>query len=178
MAEMWGVDPNAADLRAQVLEKLRMNFEETGNVMLPWNAIRWARDGGLDMPKWVVDFFCDRAIRINRIVVDDLGKEEAHEVGRALGFGAAGKGSTSAGAELRQRSRDWQIAVRIAGEMADGTTGKDAAVVIAAEIFKVSPATAYRAHNDYGVAATLLIQTYVDEGSRNEHFVKANALDK
>jgi hypothetical protein len=87
--------------------------------MLPWSALKWARDGGLVIPGWVLDHLYDKAVVLTKIVAEDVGKE-AQEVGQALGFGAEGKGSTAAGAKLRQQWRDWKIAVRIADLMTQG----------------------------------------------------------
>jgi hypothetical protein len=148
---MHGVDPNASDFRSQVLDKLRIEFERTPNPMLPWSALRWARDGGLDIPRWIIDHLYDKAVVLSKIIADDVGKE-AEEVGRALGFGAAGKGAATAGAELRQHWRDWKTAVRIADGMRQGLA-KDAAVAAAAETLSISSATAYRAHAKYGSEA-------------------------
>src|ERR1700694_3443237 len=111
IAALYGVDPTASDFRSQVLDKLRIEFERTPNPMLPWNALKWARDRGLDIPGWIIDHLCDKAVVLEKIVAENVGKEEAREVGRALGFGADGKGKTAAGAELRQRGRDFITAV-------------------------------------------------------------------
>jgi hypothetical protein len=157
IAATRGVDPTASDFRSQVLDKLRIEFERTPNPMLPWSALRWARDGGLDVPGWIIDHLYDKAVVLSKIIVDDVGKE-AEEVGKALGFGAGGKGATTAGAELRQHWRDWETAVRIADLMMQGVA-KESAVEEAAKTLSVSPATAYRAHKDYGGAATRFVES-------------------
>jgi hypothetical protein len=165
IAAIYGVDPTASDFRSQILDKLRIEFERTPNPMLPWSTIIWARQRGLDIPEWIVDHLYDKAVVLSKIIADDVGKE-AEEVGRALGFGAAGKGSTTAGAELRQSWRNLETAVRIDDLMmqteSQGKVAKEnAAVAEAAEALSVSSATAYRAHNDFGGMATRLVRTFM-----------------
>jgi hypothetical protein len=161
---MHGVDPNASDFRSQVLDKLRTEFERTPNPMLPWSALRWARDGGLDIPGWIIDHLYDKAVVLTEIVAEDGGKE-AQEVGRALGFGAERKGETAAGAELRQHWRDFKIAVYIADLMRQdlmrqGVAKETAAITETAKALSVSPATARRAHKDYSGAAARFVSDF------------------
>ena len=111
-AAVVGVDPDAVDFRAQVLDKARIQFLLAPNPMLARSAFRWARDYGLDIPVWVLDYLYDETLELTEIVAKDGREEEAQEVGRTLGFGAAGKGGTTAGAELRQDWRYLIIAVR------------------------------------------------------------------
>jgi hypothetical protein len=158
IAAMYGVDPNDIDFRSQVLDKLRIEFERAPNPMLPWNALKWARDRGLDIPRWVIDHLCDKAVVLEKIVIEDVGEEEAQEVGRALGFGAEGKGKTTAGAKLRQRRRDFITAVHIA-DLRMQDVAKENAITETATAVSVSPATAYLAHKGYGGTATRFVAT-------------------
>jgi hypothetical protein len=158
IAALYGVDPTASDFRSQVLDKLRIEFERTPNPMLPWNALQWARDRGLDIPGWVVDYLRDKAVVLEKIIDKDVGEEEAQEVGRALGFGAEGKGKTTAGAKLRQRRRDFTTAVHIA-DLRMQDVGKENAVTETATALSVSSATAYIAHKGYGGTATRFVAT-------------------
>jgi hypothetical protein len=165
-AARYGVDPTASDFHSQVLDKARIEFERTPNPMLPWSAIIWARQGGLDIPGWVIDHLYDKAVVLTKIVDEDVGEEEAREVGRALGFGAEGKGKTTAGAKLRQHPRDFEIAVHIADLMRQdlmrqGVAKENAAITETAKALSVSPATAYRAHKDYSGEAARFVATFV-----------------
>jgi len=155
IAAMYGVDPNAGDFRSQVLDKLRIQFERAPNSMLPWSALRWARGSGSDIPEWIIDYFYDKAVVLTEIVAEDA-KKEAREVGRALGFGAGGKGGIAAGAKLRQQWRDFGIAIRIADLMRQGVA-KENAITETAKALSVSSATAYRAHADQGDQAAQFV---------------------
>jgi hypothetical protein len=156
IAALWGVDPNASGFRSQVLDKLRIEFERTPNPMLPWSALRWARSRGVDVPEWVMGYLYDKAVVLTEIVAENA-KQEAREVGRALGFGAGGKGSVAGGSKLRQRWRSCEIAIRIADLMKQGVK-EAAAITEAAEALSVSPATAYRAHADDGDRAARFVE--------------------
>jgi hypothetical protein len=145
IAALRDVDPNASDFRSQAWDKLRIQFERAPNPMFPWSALRWARDSGSDIPEWIIDYFYDKAVKLTEIVAEDA-KREAREVGRALGFGAGGKGSPAAGAKLRQQWRDFEIAVHVADLMRQGVTKETAAIAETAKALSVSPATAHRAH--------------------------------
>jgi hypothetical protein len=165
-AERYGVDPTASDFRSQVLDKLRIEFERTPNPMLPWSALRWARDGGLDIPGWIIDHLYDKAVVLTEIIAEDVGEEEAQEVGRALGFGAEGKGKTTTGAKLRQHQRRFEIAVHIADIMRQdlmrqGVAKENAAITETATALSVSPATAYRAHKDYSGEAARFVASFM-----------------
>lgn len=49
----------------------------------------------LAQPKWVIEYFCQRASIINNIVAENKTKksvDEAARIGRALGFGAEKRG--------------------------------------------------------------------------------------
>jgi hypothetical protein len=164
-AARYGVDPAASDFHSQVLDKLRIEFERAPNPMLPWSAIIWARQGGLDIPGWIIDHLHDKAVVLSKIINDDVG-EEAEEVGRALGFGAEGKGKTAAGAKLRQHPRDFEIAVHIADLirqdlMRQGVAKETAAITETATALSVSSATAYRAHKNYSGEAARFVATFV-----------------
>lgn len=163
LAARYGVDPTASDFHSQVLDKARIEFERTPNPMLPWSAIIWARQGGLDIPSWIIDHLHDKAVVLSKIIVDDVG--EAEEVGRALGFGAEGKGKTAAGAKLRQHQRNFEIAVHIADLirqdlMRQGVAKENAAITETAKALSVSPATARRAHKDYSGEAARFVATF------------------
>jgi hypothetical protein len=167
IAALWGVDPTVSDFRSQILDKMRIEFERTPNAMLPWSALRWARGRGIDVPDWIMDYLYDKAVVLTEIIAEDGGKE-AQEVGRALGFGAEGKGETAAGAELRQRWRSFKIAVHIADRMRQdfmkqGVAKETAAIAETAKALSVSLATARRAHADYGDRAARFVELSISD---------------
>ncbi|WP_024519379.1 hypothetical protein [Bradyrhizobium sp. Tv2a-2] len=133
------------------LESARIDFEESADAWLPWHAIRIATTAGVDVPEWVLGYFSDRAKLINEII-KAAGPDEAKEIGAALGFGGAGRGSTSTGGRARNQSRNWAIALKMEEEINSGA-GIDAAAMIAAKDFNVSKPTAYSAHDKFGSRA-------------------------
>lgn len=139
-----------------MLDRIREDFEEGGDALLPWHALRIATTAGVDVPKWVLSYFSDRAKHINEIVKTG-GPDESKRIGAALGFGGAGRGKTSAGELARSKSRDWAVALKMEEEI-DAGVGKDAAAMIAGKAFKISTATAYDAHQKFGDRARLYLR--------------------
>ncbi len=150
-AYQHGLDPALPGWEAELLSQLETQFREQGNAVTPWFALRWSIDNGLPIPQWVLDSLYRYAGYINNIA-NAGGRHEADAVGRALGFGGEGAGSTAAGAAARMSSRHYKAAVVVEIELRQGHP-MDAALQVARDRTGVSVSTARRCHTRYGPAA-------------------------
>ena len=170
VASAYGVDMTMVGWEASLLEKVEQTFQETGNPLLPWHALRWAVDKGIAVPSWVLIYFHDRAEVLNGIVCDG-GDAEAEKVGRALGFGGSGKGKTAAARTIKLQQRDFGIAVHVHCEIARnveevGTESVDSAFLTVARRFGVSRTTAADAYSKNKKAAKAFCDNFVANHNR------------
>jgi len=160
IATRFGEDTSDEKWKERVLERSGRDFEEHGDPLWPWHVLRLAADWGIPAPAWVMLYFSEQAERLNKIVRDGggNGSKEAELVGRALGFGAAGKGNTSAGKAIRTKDRDYQIAFWVICRIEEhkqshGVGNIDGAKHDAAKYFGVSISTVGRALEEWRAAA-------------------------
>ncbi|TGP50410.1 hypothetical protein EN873_24905 [bacterium M00.F.Ca.ET.230.01.1.1] len=149
-AAQHGIDVTAPDWKAKfaqlAVDRMGESFEDDSNPILPWQALRVAVDGSIDIPQWVILYFHNRAKHLNDLLArgDRRGRREAESVGKILGFGAMGKGGTSIARQTLNSDRDVIMAVHVLAETAIcGSRTKAFGTV--AERFGVSEDTVERA---------------------------------
>jgi hypothetical protein len=153
-ALILGVDPSTPGWSSKVVERLEDAFQKGAHPAIPWFALKWARDHGIEAPGWVIDYLCDRWTVMNAVLSSGKGRPEASAIGQILGFGAAGPGLASASKEAAMRGRDFNLACWYALERArhPGKT-TDAAAAATASQYGVTTRAVYRARELHGSAA-------------------------
>jgi hypothetical protein len=148
-----GVDPRLPGWQVQALDAVGQRFEETGDPMAPWSALQFARSHSIPVPEWVLDYLEGRAGQLDKIAVDGGGgKREAEAIGRALGFGAIGRGQTAAASASATATREFTLALGMAMEVRLGA-GKSKAATIVAAAMNSSASSVERAYAREGQRA-------------------------
>ncbi|TGP27351.1 hypothetical protein EN875_033975 [Mesorhizobium sp. M2D.F.Ca.ET.232.01.1.1] len=153
-AAQHGIDITASDWRATfatlVVDRMGASFEDESNPILPWQALRVAIDGAIDIPEWVLMYFHGRAKHLNDLLArgDRRGRREAEAVGKILGFGAMGKGGTSVARQTLNGDRNVIMAVHVVAETAI-CGSRTTAFGTVAERFAVSEDTVERAFHTH-----------------------------
>ncbi len=177
LAAANGVDvsnPNWEDDWYRIsMRRMGEKYEETGNPVLPWIAVREAARVARPIPEWAMDYLVICGERINKLTNENhRGRREAEEVGKALGFGGRGQGRTSVFQETALDDRDLRIAVHVAGEMDTGKTAENSIATVA-ERFSLSVDTVERAYHGkkgepgHGAVAKSMIESFLQ--NRPEH---------
>ncbi|BCH01804.1 hypothetical protein MesoLj131b_38030 [Mesorhizobium sp. 131-2-5] len=167
-AAQHGIDVSAPDWR-QTFATLAVNrmaetFEDDPNPIIPWQALRVAVDGSIDVPNWVIMYFHTRGKRLNDLLArgEHRGKREAEAVGKILGFGAMGKGGTSVARQTLNKDRDLILAVHVLGETAL-IGSRTSAILAVAERFGVSSDTVERAFAANKAKAKARIDNFLEQ---------------
>jgi hypothetical protein len=142
-------DADPSDNKA-ILRKLEADYACDRNPIHPWEAFAIARGAGIDLPDWLLAYFdegADRILKIrNEVARGTCVKREAERVGKALAFGAdgrgRGKGRLSRAAQL-ERDRALYLEVVI---MLNAGTKLYLAWYAVAQARHISPPTVRRAY--------------------------------
>ncbi len=157
LRSILGSDPE------KTLAEQQIGFEETGNPMTPWFALRYARNHSVPVPEWVLQYFTERAEIITDIVhVHESNKRnqqtnnrknrkslrEAEAIGRALGFGAVGRGQKTPAATSATQAEGLIFALGVQLEIKLGAN-EGSAIINTADRCGWSEATVRRAHKSH-----------------------------
>ena len=154
----FGLDCDASDFDARLVEAMQNSYEEDGNPFAIWVAVDWCKQTNSPFSQWMIDVLAGLGSRIFDVFNREEFKHEAENVGKALGFGSDGKGRDSKAGQMLRMQRDDNIAFHIAAEMWMAAErgvqlGETKVAASVATEFGVSPSTAERAWKDRGEAA-------------------------
>jgi hypothetical protein len=133
-----------------ILRKLEVDYGRDRNPIHPWEAFATARRAGIDLPDWLLAYFDEGADRIlnirNEVARGTCVKREAERVGKALAFGAdgrgRGKGRLSRAAQLeRDRALYLEVVIKL-----NAGTKLYLAWYAVAQARRISPPTVRRAY--------------------------------
>ena len=157
LRSVLGSDPE------KTLAEQQIGFEETGNPMTPWFALLYARNHSVPVPEWVLQYFTERAEIITDIVhVHESNKRnqqtnnrknrkslrEAEAIGRALGFGAVGRGQKTPAATSAAQAEGFKFAFGVQIEMKLGAN-EGTAIINTADRCGWSESKVRRAHKSH-----------------------------
>lgn len=113
----------------------------------PWLAIHWCHMHGLPFPDWLVRVLTGFSREVLDTIKTNHDKEvpESTRIGRILGFGGTGKGSTSAGAKAFRATRDQLMAIAVVIAKWKSELSLEAIYPIVGEQFHQSAKTVERA---------------------------------
>lgn len=166
-AKQHGIDISQPDWqpkwRRLALSRLGESYAANFNPILPWVGLRFAMDSEMPIPAWVLGYFYESAGILNQLVHDRKRetRKEAESVGRMLGFGAGGKGQTSAFRETTLNDRDAKIAIQVVCGMEVNGWSQEKSIGEVARDHHLSEPTVERAYDRYRAAAETRLSNYL-----------------
>ncbi|PZV39740.1 hypothetical protein [Mesorhizobium kowhaii] len=167
-AKQNGIDVSQPDWQAKwrrlAISRLGESYAANFNPILPWVGLRFAMDSELPIPEWVLGYFYESAGILNQLIRDGTrrgGRKETESVGRMLGFGADGKGQTSAFREVTLQDRDTKIAVQVVCGIEVNGWSQEKSIGEVARDQRLSEATVERAYDRYRVAAETRLSNFI-----------------
>ncbi|TPL75111.1 hypothetical protein [Mesorhizobium sp. B2-3-15] len=168
-AKQNGIDVTAPDWqvkwRTLAISRIGETHAKSFNPILPWVGLRLAMDSELPVPDWVLRYFYESAGLLNQMIREGKhrGRKEAESVGRMLGFGADGKGQTSAFRDITLQDRDVKIAIHVVCGMVANGWSQEKSVGEVAGTQKLSEATVERAYARYRDVAQSRVSNFIDK---------------
>ena len=153
LAEIVGMDMDdpqwSEGLHRYMLELFEYMYVLDGSPDIPWIAIQWCHTYRVPVPEWLVQVFVgfSQEILAERTARGKKREIESTRVGRILGYGGTGPGSTSAGSNARRENRDQLISLAVAYEKLTRGTSLEEIYELVGEKFEVSAKVVERAYH-------------------------------